>query len=75
MMRTVNIPIEKLQEWLGEEAGIHDLWMTCDPISPELVVVVKSLEEPAKRRHRRRDLETDQLALEAALDRTMMNHA
>lgn len=71
MMRTVNIPIGKLQEWLGEEAGIHDVWMTPDPISPELVVVVKSLEEPRKKRPRA----VDQLKLEAALDKAMMNHA
>lgn len=69
MMRTVKIPIEKLKQWIGEEADIFDTWMTCDPISPELVVVVKSDDSP--RRHRR---ETDQLRLEAALDRTMMNH-
>ena len=74
MMRAVRIPLERLQQWLGEEAGIHDLWMTPDPFAPELVVIVKSLEEPEKpARHRRR--ETDQLRLEASLDKAMMNHA
>lgn len=73
MMRTVRIPLEKLQHWLGEEAGIHDLWMTPDPTAPELVIVVKSLDEPQPCHHRKRPRAVDQLALEAAADKMMMH--